>query len=546
MHKARVKLLRTPLEEFQGQVGNRDQANPDPLASDLLAGEGKADEFAYQLAIVEDFNDDRVHSFEDDEPQPSRHDDVELAGIRELIPIHQISKIFYADTGKILNIGSEGEANSPVLLLKRDVHAIPPRRMIDRGQVRSSRYGDDSSRESQHGRSEFYDDPSAVEDQPLHASAVLGGQQPTETDPWRLPPNLDPEWIAFEVYVEHEDSDDDDEAAASDVDAVESPRPSIRSREPSVDPQLANALALLHLNSPGTTPTSQQQQQQQQQQLILRSPLPLLANSTFSGGGSSPIRTSLSLLEMLIRLTALQQFQQASHLSIPDELLNFFLSESSTTGAGVDGEERRRKRWEARRKVGFDPYDESPVKRRGETGGGRTTDRQRSYELAEDDDDDADHEHEHDRWFSSPPHHRASSSQSSQSILPLPYANSENPSPMLLRSRRNRDALHWSTPSPMSSTSMSSRAPNLNSSPNHDPPPGRAPPEHAQSSPSGPGPAPGSDGLRSRSAALRDDLASSRAKQGSPLRRTHTVQGQDDVVESATMSRPADKRGDER
>ena len=69
---------------------------------------------------------------------------------------------------------------------------------------------------------------------------------------------------------------------------------------------------------------------------------------------------------MLIRLTALQQFQQASHLSIPDELLTFFLEESSTTGAGGDGEERRRTRREARQKVGFDPYDESPVKRRGE------------------------------------------------------------------------------------------------------------------------------------------------------------------------------------
>jgi hypothetical protein len=69
---------------------------------------------------------------------------------------------------------------------------------------------------------------------------------------------------------------------------------------------------------------------------------------------------------MLIRLTALQQFQQSSHLAIPDEFLNFFLSDSSTVGAGSDGELRRRVRREARARVGFDPYDESPIKRRTE------------------------------------------------------------------------------------------------------------------------------------------------------------------------------------
>ncbi|RJE18379.1 RanGTP-binding protein, partial [Aspergillus sclerotialis] len=59
-------------------------------------------------------------------------------------------------------------------------------------------------------------------------------------------------------------------------------------------------------------------------------------------------------------------FQQQSHLSISDELLNFFLEESSTTGAGGDEATRQRVRAAARGKVGFDPFDESPIKRRGE------------------------------------------------------------------------------------------------------------------------------------------------------------------------------------
>lgn len=69
---------------------------------------------------------------------------------------------------------------------------------------------------------------------------------------------------------------------------------------------------------------------------------------------------------MLLKLTALQQFRQESHLSIEDELLNFFLEDSSSAGAGSDKDYRQRLRHNAVKRVGFDPYDESPIKRRGE------------------------------------------------------------------------------------------------------------------------------------------------------------------------------------
>ena len=97
-----------------------------------IRAEPRSDEFAYQLMVIEDLEDDRVHDFGDDQPQPGPFDDVALAGVREVFPVHQVSNIFYADTGKVLNIGTEGETNSPVLLLKRDLDAIPPRGMMVR------------------------------------------------------------------------------------------------------------------------------------------------------------------------------------------------------------------------------------------------------------------------------------------------------------------------------------------------------------------------------------------------------------------------------
>ena len=375
IHKADVRLMRVSIDALYDLPGaNPTEMPPSHPNEDgetcgfsgsqgvdyfppQMDGEVKADEYAYQLVVIEDLDDDRVHAFEDGEPQPGPYGDVSLAGIREAIPIHELSKIFYADTGKILNIGTEGEINSPVLLLKRDPNAIPPRRMVSRydgddGQGFDEAEADGFDQSPVQNKHEDAHTVAATPQSRLRSSSIASTPSQDQQlahppNPWRLPSNLDPEWIAFEVYTESEDSD-----AESEVD-VSSSRPAPSSRATSLDPNITSALSRLSVKSTTTTspspepPTSQNQQQ-------FRPPLP-------------PIRTSLSLLETLLRLLSLQQFQQTPHLSIPDELLTFFLSESASTGAASnDVQERKRLREEARRRVGFDPYDESPVKRRGE------------------------------------------------------------------------------------------------------------------------------------------------------------------------------------
>ncbi|CAG7937954.1 unnamed protein product [Penicillium nalgiovense] len=335
MHKARLKLRRVPIASLQ-PPGQRPRTK--------LPGPAGADEYAYQVLIIEDLDDGRVHTIDENGPQPQNYEGVSTAGIREILPIHQISKIFYADTGRILNISTEGETNNPVLLLKRDLNALPPRRMMEREEV-----------EEDFSQPESEEEPEDEEQAQLDAQ--LNGEYNRETssfdhlhedsipEEWRLPPGLDPEWIAFEVYNEDENSDTESEAE----------NPESSPTEPSIDP---NMMAKLSLNEKGHSS---------------HSPSPLnqsfssaAATTTVSNPHFENIRTSLSLLETLLRLTSLQQFQQSSHLSISDELLNFFLEESSTTGAGGDEQHRQRLRSEARRRVGWDPYNESPVKHRGE------------------------------------------------------------------------------------------------------------------------------------------------------------------------------------
>ncbi|KIW73807.1 hypothetical protein PV04_01897 [Phialophora macrospora] len=350
IHKARVKLRRVPLDLVTGTSSGPDTIPSADITSPVklptmddngdavtngssIRATSRADEYAYQLVMVEDFDDDRVHDFSDLPPrsQPGPFDDVALAGVRETIPVHEISKIFYADTSKVLNIGSDAESNHPVLLLKRDLNAVPPRRMAERDSATGA------GRDGEEGKELII-----TSEEEQQQQYVESNQARTHNDSWRLPPSLDPEWIAFEVYSESEPSDSESEGEGEGEDSRLESSPTTSD---GVASELTTHLSSLHLNTPAPSHVQP------------RSTAPPWTNK---------ILTSLSLLELLLRLTSLQQFQQQSHLSITDELLTFFLEESASTGAGGDERYRQHMRMEARRRVGWDPYDESPVKRRGE------------------------------------------------------------------------------------------------------------------------------------------------------------------------------------
>lgn len=345
MHKAKVRLSRTPMSSlghFTSDGGDeRLSLNPD-----MMSAEASADEFAYQISIIEDLDDGRHHG----DVEACEFEGVQEAGIREIVPIHQIAKIFYADTGKILNIGGDGETNNPVLLLKRDTNAAPPRRMIDPDD-------DDTVHDDRTTASDVHVDGISLN---TETNAVTHDLR----DPWQLPSGLDPEWIALEVYNEVPESDEESEA--DEEDAEISVDRSSKSESPHGARQIMASMselklssAIHHRESPSRAPKTLNSPQAEMGKSSAEHILPYRAIPS--------IRTSLSLLEMLVRLTSLQQFQQASHLTITDELLNFFLEESSTTGAGSsDTDERKRTRMDARYRIGFDPYDESPVKKRGE------------------------------------------------------------------------------------------------------------------------------------------------------------------------------------
>ncbi|KAK3945605.1 RanGTP-binding protein-domain-containing protein [Diplogelasinospora grovesii] len=388
MHKARVRLCRTPL----GWVFDCTQGYcPGVLAGLGLKGDlsaesavamiGRPDEYAYHLEVIEDLDDGRHH--EEDGKEHGPFDDIAMAGIKESIPIHQVSKIFYTDTGRLLNIKNENDGdNNPVLLLKRDAHAPTPSRLREQWAEEPNEEEADIA-----DRFSLSDDQAEV-DRQLREEArnVLGlssQSQKSQKKPrerakmGNLPQHLDPEWLALEVYMEDNNDDDESEDESERLSIGDGgeggtstavkrlsfggwPKTERRDRS-SVDAKLLAQIQNISIRStpppesrtditrsaPGSLEKEKAQTEPSPESHVAKSPF-------------GTIVSSLSLLEMLVRLTSLQEFQQTSHLSIPDHILTFFLEETSTTG--LHGEARWEARNEAKRRVGFDPYTDTPTK----------------------------------------------------------------------------------------------------------------------------------------------------------------------------------------
>lgn len=360
MHKARVRLCRIRSGyAFDGISGYRPKN--EALAQFQNHFEGGY-EYSYHLELVEDLNDGRLH---DEERKGRPYDDITSAGIRESIPIHQLSKIFYTDTGRILNVGSAADGeNNPVLLLKRDVQAPATRPSIDplAGYLETTDMVE--SLDSSHDGDEQFDiDRQIQEELGTGASEIEKSRGTSSNATWNFPTHLDPEWIALEVY--EEDEDDEDSSDTDDDDEFDvplnhqgfqhmAPRLGDARNRSSLDSRVVDQIKNLSLQSSvdGPSPSSSHRGSSRDLVSDAAATQEFVARSPFGA-----ITSSLSLMEMLIRLTSLQEFQQASHLSIPDHILSFFLEETSTTG--LVGESQWKARSEAKRRMGFDPYTDS-------------------------------------------------------------------------------------------------------------------------------------------------------------------------------------------
>ncbi|KAK4164531.1 putative Ran-specific GTPase-activating protein [Cladorrhinum sp. PSN259] len=362
MHKARVRLLRTPVDHVFDPVQGYHSKN---VSNGYGNGQYPQHGYSYHLEIIEDLDDGRVH---DENTSATEFEGVEMAGMRESIPIYQFAKIFYTDTGMILNIGDPKEGyHNPVLLLKRDLSATSP--IEDPEEPSSLASAINGNRIAYDAYESDYDD----DDQEEINRQLMGGLPTSPRRPrnnTNLPAHLDPEWLALEVCM---DDDENDSSSTSTLDS------DAQSEEPQSSPRRSPNGHHRHHHSPKHTPRNSADHTLSSDSSILRQLRDISLHSNPSGnlishhpkpnlpppGGPPPespfgtVTSSLSLLEMLIRLTSLRSSQQTTHLAIPDEFTIHFLENTSTTGLQGEGAEKVRR--EARRRMGFDPYDAEPA-----------------------------------------------------------------------------------------------------------------------------------------------------------------------------------------
>ncbi|KAH6681208.1 RanGTP-binding protein [Plectosphaerella plurivora] len=325
-HKARVRIVRTPLDTtFRPLTGYETSAS-----GTIAAKHG----YAYHMEFVEDLDDGRYH---DTELLVERYDTVLKAGIRESVPIHQISKILYADTGRLLNVGKDEETDRPVLLFKRDVQAVAPAKSTLDLSPLTPCPAEATSGTSSKGWSEQEE----IDNQLQEEIIALDRLQITEPDHLQFPAHLDREWMALEIFEEDvldNESESEDKVDVGSLAGQLEDR--LQLNAPSCDSTVLEQMRNLCLTedppSSSGSPTA---------------PKSFMAASPFAG-----VTTSLSLLELLVRLLSLQVSQQAHHLTTSDAVLNFFLEETSTTS--LSNKEGRRVRSEAEVQLGFDPYEE--------------------------------------------------------------------------------------------------------------------------------------------------------------------------------------------
>lgn len=254
--------------------------NP-PTFNDLL-------EYQYMMTIDESFKDGRYH---DADEKPSTR----------LIDISTVTRLFFSASGKLLQIE---ESKSPVLVLKLNSAFDPLRNMSTTTMSKNSNSNDDSDTASDTDLSDPEEASFIYEQNHEHLAAA--------------PEHV--EWLAFEQYGVTENSIDDLDNSDDHAESSSEEEAEYNLSEESITAKgLSSELNSLRISDTTT------QQQPSSSERSTRSPPATLGRHTDDRG-------SLSLLEYLVRISALQANDQDSIYNIHDERIALYLRDESATG----------------------------------------------------------------------------------------------------------------------------------------------------------------------------------------------------------------------
>lgn len=272
--------------------------------------------FEYEFRITEDLDDGRYHD-EEEKARARRDDEGHLRGDSRSIPVQLIARLFFSATGRLLNIE---ESRAPVLVVKIN-HAL------------------------------HRSDLAALHDLPDDDEPIERGEETTTEE--------DLEWLALELWTPEDDDDDDEEDDDNELDLDNDndhkrpdpgeARQAARQEMEETDEQddIDGASQLLE-----ERPTSQESDVDA---LALQLQLLEVAKTQTVSMDTGELReevATLSLLEYLLRLAALQASEQRSCLAIPDERISLYLRDDNyrrqrkSAELGISSQRKRSTRFE--------------------------------------------------------------------------------------------------------------------------------------------------------------------------------------------------------
>lgn len=236
--------------------------------------------YLYHFRVTENLDDGRYHQELEDKRFRRDHQGF-IRGASRDIPVHSIARLFFSASGRLLNIE---EARTPVLVLKVNHALRGPSAML---------------------RAIFSEHAETGHDQPIQDQESGEENLTTPTD--------DLEWLALEMWADDEDdeSDLDNFDTASEASSSE-------------DGGVASGAGL---SRPSTAERSDVDDLAMQLQVLDMSKNNM--NSSPTGKTDDEVAT-LSLLEYILRLSALQTSEQSSVLAISDERISLFLRDENS------------------------------------------------------------------------------------------------------------------------------------------------------------------------------------------------------------------------
>ncbi|KAK9456669.1 RanGTP-binding protein-domain-containing protein [Dipodascopsis uninucleata] len=325
--KCYVEIFRVPIHDDSNSDGREmsRRLRRESLSSQEL--------YSYELVITEDLDDGRYHEEFDSPVAPKADAKGRFRGRTRSIPISIVTRLFFSASGRLLQID---DAVSPVLVIK-----------LNKSFLGQFPFNYESSDDDEDDLSDTLNEDRA-DDSALDSSdgdELAGDREMESILASRIDSPSNIEWLAFELWTDDNDSDLDDDSKSkysgkqgercADTEGLyEDDENEIGNDALDDDNDFASGYRSSESNAAFIIESSVSAAFSRL--TLSSSDVENMMNRATGGHGELSSLNSLSLLEYLLRLTALQTNDQSSAMTVTDERIALYLQDENRSSPTRD------------------------------------------------------------------------------------------------------------------------------------------------------------------------------------------------------------------